>query len=291
MTISGLYGFLVGEALLARRAIGVTDARPPSPDGIYGADSPGDPIVVVVLGDSAAVGYGMERADATPPAMVGIGLAHVLDAQVDVRSLAVVGAKASDLDAQIDLIGDVRPDLAVIIVGTNDVTHQVSPRTSANQLGRVVERLVDLGTEVVVGTCPDLGTIQPIKQPLRSVARSLSRTLARRQTVAVVEAGGRAVSLGGLLGVLFMAERDAMFGVDRFHPSERGYANMVSVLVPALAASWREHERTAAYAGPLRDVMSLDEAAAEAAQNAGTQVVQETGQGRSWATVLRRRRH
>ncbi len=290
MTLSGLYGFLVGEALLARRAIGVTDDRPPSPDGIYGADLPGDPIVVVVLGDSAAVGYGMERADATPPAMIGIGLAHVLDAQVDVRSLAVVGAKASDLDAQIDLIGDVRPDLAVIIVGTNDVTHQVSTRTSAHQLGRAVKRLADLGTEVVVGTCPDLGTIQPIKQPLRAVARTLSRTLARRQTVAVVEAGGRTVSLGSLLGVLFMAERDVMFGVDRFHPSERGYANMVSVMVPALAASWREHARTAAYAGPPRDVMSLDEAAAEASQNAGTQVVQENGQGRSWATVLRRRR-
>ncbi|MGJ9421230.1 SGNH/GDSL hydrolase family protein [Aeromicrobium sp. CF3.5] len=290
VTLSGLYGFLVGEALLARRAIGMTDARPPSPDGLYGADLPGSPIQVLVLGDSAAVGYGMERADATPSAMIGIGLAHVLDAQIDVRCRAVVGAKASDLNAQIDQVGDFRPDLAVIIIGTNDVTHQVSPRTSANHLGRAVGRLVDLGTEVVVGTCPDLGTVQPIMQPLRTVARSLSRTLARRQTVAVVEAGGRAVSLGGLLGVLFMAERDVMFGVDRFHPSETGYANMVSVLVPALAASWREHERTAAYAGPPRDVMSLDEAASEASQNAGTQVVQETGQGRSWATVLRRRR-
>ncbi len=290
VTLSGLYGFLVGEALLARRAIGITDARPPSPDGLYGVDLPGAPIRVLVLGDSAAVGYGMERADATPSAMIGIGLAHVLDAQIDVRCHAVVGAKASDLDSQIDRINDFKPDLAAIIIGTNDVTHQVSPRTSANHLGRAVARLTHLGTEVVVGTCPDLGTVQPIKQPLRTVARSLSRTLARRQTVAVVESGGRAVSLGSLLGILFMAERDVMFGVDRFHPSETGYANMVSVLVPALAASWREHARTAAYAGPPRDVMSLDEAAAEASQHAGTQVVQETGQGRSWATVLRRRR-
>lgn len=290
VTVSGLYGFLIGEALLARRAIGVTDDRPPSPDGNYGADLPGDPTTIVVLGDSAAVGYGMERADATPSAMIGTGLAHVLGLQVHVRCLAVVGAKASDLDAQIDLIGDMAPDLAVIIIGTNDVTHQVSTRTSARQLGRAVARLADQGTEVVVGTCPDLGTIQPIKQPLRTIARTLSRTLAMRQTIATVEAGGRAVSLGSLLGVLFMAERDVMFGVDRFHPSETGYANMVSVLVPALAASWREHARSAAYAGPPRDVMSLDDAASEASQNAGTQVVQEDGQGRTWATVLRRRR-
>lgn len=290
VTLSGLYGFLLGEALLARRAIGVTDDRPPSPDGLYGADLPGDPTSVLVFGDSAAVGYGMERADATPSAMIGTGLAHVLGVQVDVRCVAVVGARSSDLAAQIDLIGDTVPDLAVIIIGTNDVTHQVSPRTSARQLGRAVAHLVGQGTEVVVGTCPDLGTIQPIKQPLRTIARNLSRTLAQRQTVAVVEAGGRAVSLGSLLGVLFTAERDVMFGVDRFHPSETGYANMASVLVSALAASWREHARTASYAGPPRDVMSLDEAAAEASQNPGTQVVHETGQGRSWATVLRRRR-
>ena len=38
-TLSGFYGFLVGEAILARRAIGTTDERPPSPDGIYGDET------------------------------------------------------------------------------------------------------------------------------------------------------------------------------------------------------------------------------------------------------------
>lgn len=292
LTLSGLYGFLVGEALLARRAIGPADSRPPSPDGVYGADLPGRAIRCLVLGDSAAVGYGMERADATPAAMIGIGLSHVLDAQVEVQSLAVVGARASDLDAQIDRLDGYTPDVTVIVVGTNDVTHQVPPHVSARHLGAAVRRLVALGSEVVVGTCPDLGTVQPIMQPLRAVARRVSRILARKQTIAVVEAGGRAVSLGNLLGVLFMEKRDVMFGVDSFHPSETGYANMVSVLIPAIAASVREREReqSVAYAGQPRDVMSLDDAAAEAVQHAGTQVVHEQGQGRRWATVLRRRR-
>lgn len=289
LTLSGLYGFLVGEALLARRAIGVTDARPPSADGVYG-DGSRRVLRCLVIGDSAAVGYGMDRADATPPAMIGIGLSHVLGTQVEVRCLAVVGAQTADLGAQIDRAGDFEPDVTVIVIGTNDVTHQVPPRVSARQLAAVVRRLVAMGSEVVVGTCPDLGTVQPIKQPLRTVARSLSRVLARRQTVAVVESGGRAVSLGSLLGVLFMEKRDVMFGVDSFHPSETGYANMVSVLIPAMAASMRERERTAAYSGQPRDVMSLDEAASEAVQHAGTQVVQSDGQGRRWATVLRRRR-
>lgn len=295
-TVSGFYGFLIGEAMLARRAIGTTDARPPSPDGVYGDDLPGETIRVLVLGDSAAVGYGMTVADATPSGMIGIGLSHVMDAPVEVRCRAVVGAQTSELPAQIDPELDWEPHVAVIIVGTNDVTHQVPPATSARLLAEAVRRLVSSGCEVVVGTTPDLGSVRPIMQPLRTVAQRWSRNLARKQTIAVVGAGGRAVSLGDLLGNLFTENRDIMFGLDRFHPSETGYANMVSVLVPAVAASLREKARLLAYASypttePPRDLMSVHAAAAEASEHAGTQVVQDAGQGGGrWATVLRRRR-
>jgi lysophospholipase L1-like esterase len=295
-TVSTFYGFLIGEAMLARRAIGTTDDRPPSPDGVYGDDHPGEPVRLLVLGDSAAVGYGMDTAEATPPAMLGLGLAHVTGAPVEVRSRAVVGARTADVMAQIDQEIDWEPHVAVIVIGTNDVTNRVAPATSARQLGDVVRRLVDAGCEVVVGTTPDLGSIRPIMQPLRAVAQRWSRNLARQQTIAVVGAGGRAVSLADLLGNLFVENRDIMFGTDRFHPSETGYANMVSVLVPAVAASLREKARTLAYASyptteAPRDLMSVREAAAEAAEHAGTQVVQDSGQGGGrWATVLRRRR-
>jgi lysophospholipase L1-like esterase len=295
-TVSGFYGFLIGEAILARRAIGTTDERPPSPDGVYGADLPGATIRVLVIGDSAAVGYGMTTADATPSGMIGIGLSHVMDAPVEVRCRAVVGAQTSELPEQIDLELDWEPHVAVIIVGTNDVTHQVAPSTSARLLAESVRRLVAADCEVVVGPTPDLGSVRPIMQPLRTVAQRWSRQLARKQTIAVVGAGGRAVSLGDLLGNLFTENRDIMFGLDRFHPSETGYANMVSVLVPAVVASLREKARSYAYtsfvpAEKPRDLMSVREAAAEAAENPGTQVVQESSHGGGrWATVLRRRR-
>jgi lysophospholipase L1-like esterase len=294
-TLSGAYGFLIGEALMARRAIGTTQERPPSPDGVYGDDLPGQPIRVLVIGDSAAVGYGMKRADATPAGMIGIGLTHLMDAPVEVRMRAVVGAQTSDLMGQIEQVGDWTPDVTVIVVGTNDVTHQVPPSSSARQLGDVVRHLIDAGSEVVVGTAPDLGSVRPIKQPLRAVAQQWSRRLARLQTIAVVEAGGRAVSLGSLLGPLFTENRDLMFGVDRFHPSETGYANMVSVLIPGVAASLRERTLATELAGYApdrtpRNLMSVRDAAAEAAQNPGTEVVQDKAQGGGrWANVLRRR--
>ncbi|MGA9103061.1 SGNH/GDSL hydrolase family protein [Aeromicrobium sp.] len=290
--VTGYYGVLFGESLLARKAIGMSDDRPPSADGVYGDDLPGRPIRCILLGDSALVGYGMDSANDTPPALIGLGLSHVLDTPVDVHSMAVVGAKTSDLHEQVNRGLVHKPDIAVIVVGTNDVTHRlVASPPSARQLGATVRRLVAAGCEVVVGTCPDLGTIRPLPQPLRWVARRRSRDLARRQMVAVVAAGGRGVSLGDLLGPVFDEKYDLMFGADRFHPSATGYANMASVLVPSMVAAMRERavevqSVTQIHAEPTSDLMSLDQAADRAGRQSGTEVSQ---QGR-WATVLRRRR-
>jgi hypothetical protein len=143
--------------------------------------------------------------------------------------------------------------------------------------------LLDANCDVVVGTVPDLGTIRPIPQPLRAYARWQGRNLARAQTVAVVSAGGRAVSLGDLLGPVFSATPDIMFGSDQFHPSAKGYANMVSVLVPSIAAAIREPEEQETVPATT---MPLEHAAAVAELHVGTEVRPE---GRR-AAIQRRRK-
>ncbi|MFD1860776.1 SGNH/GDSL hydrolase family protein [Aeromicrobium camelliae] len=283
--ISGAYGLLMGEVLLARRRIGTTDEVPPLADGVYGVDFPGTPVKVLVMGDSTAVGYGMKRADQTPPALIGLGLSHLFDAPVDVRSVAKVGARSSHLAGQLEAAADHQPDLAIILVGANDVTHQVSPGRATRFLSETIARLRAEGAEVVVGTCPDLGTVKQLPQPLRWVAQLLSRQMARAQTVASVKAGARVVSLADLLGPLFVSKGDALFGEDRFHPSAMGYATMASFLNAAAAAAWRERAHQG-YAGTPRDYMTVTDAAVEASEHGGTQVVPD---GR-WASVLRRRR-
>ena len=50
---------------------------------------------------------------------------------------------------------------------SNDVTHRVHPSTAVRHLDQAVRRLRDMGAEVVVRTCPDLGTVEPVPQPLR----------------------------------------------------------------------------------------------------------------------------
>ena len=149
------------------------------------------------------------------------------------------GAVSADLGRQVanvlDSVG--RPDAAVLLIGANDVTHRIDKSIAVRHLEAAVTRLRDAGAVVVVGTCPDLGAVQPIAQPLRALARRWSRDLAAAQTVAVVEAGGHTVSLGDLLGPEFAQRPTEMFSPDRFHPSPAGYARAAAALLPTLCSA------------------------------------------------------
>ena len=163
---AGLYGLLRAEAKLARRAIGETQGEPPDASGWYGRGRPGPAIRVALLGDSSAAGYGVERVVETPGALLGSGIAVRAHRRVHLRDFAFVGARSSDLVGQIDRALPTEPQLAVILIGANDVTHSVLPSQSVRHLSEAVRRLRDAGVEVVVGTCPDLGTVTPIPPPL-----------------------------------------------------------------------------------------------------------------------------
>ncbi len=227
------WGLVEAEARLARSTIGEPRGRAPQATGSWGRSRPGAPALhLAVLGDSSAAGLGCARPEHTPGALLAGGLARELDRRVELDVLAVVGARSADLDAQVAR-ALVRPvSLAVVLVGANDVTSRVPPAAAARDLARAVTTLQAAGARVVVGTCPDLGTVQPLWQPLRSVAAVLSRRMARAQTVAVVEAGGTTVSLGDLLGPEFTASAH-LWSADRFHPSAEGYARVAAVLLPA----------------------------------------------------------
>ena len=232
-----LYVVLRAQAGLARKAIGTLDTHVPDSSGWYGRSRPGPAIKIALLGDSSAAGYGVRAVEETPGAWLGSGVSERAERRVNVREYAVVGAQSSNLDAQISAALLLEPDVAVILIGANDVTHSVLPAVSVRHLSAAVRRLVEAGVAVVVGTCPDLGTISPIPIPLRQVARTWSRKLAAAQTVAVVEAGGRTVSLGSVLGPEFAAAPALLFGPDQFHPSAAGYEALARTMVPSILAA------------------------------------------------------
>jgi len=243
VALAGTRALLQRQAAVARRRIGkplgedAIDA-----DRVWRRSRGGDPLELLVLGDSIAAGLGALRRKETLDARVAKGLAKGLAKRlqrpVRLRTAAVVGAETSMLAAQLGgLPPAYRPDVAVIVVGGNDVTHRVPVRVSIAHLEAAIGRLRTLGAEVVVGTCPDLGALRPVPQPLRALGGQQSRRLATAQAAAALRLGARPVSLRRAVGHLFVSRPDEMFSVDRFHPSALGYRRTAEALLPAVVAA------------------------------------------------------
>jgi lysophospholipase L1-like esterase len=295
---AALLGLLRAQAHSARRRVEARAAKedPPSGNGVYGSGR-GKPVVFTVLGDSSAVGLGVERAAETPGVLIAAALAELAERPVRLVRLAVSGAVAADLADQVDKALAERPAIAVIMIGANDVTSRTRPSVSVRHLADAVTRLVEAGCEVVVGTCPDLGTIRPIGVPLRLLARRWSRQLAAAQTIAVVAAGGRTVSLGSVLGPTFASDR-TLFSSDEFHPSAAGYAAAAAVMLRSVADAlgvWPDAADRGLRTLRRDTVRPVAKAAARAASRPGTEVQatevrgSDTGPRGPWA--LLRRRH
>jgi lysophospholipase L1-like esterase len=294
---AALVTLLREEARAARRRVTARTAKadPPTGNGIYGRGR-GKPLVLAVLGDSSAVGLGVEHPGETPGVLIAAALAELAERPVRLVKFAKSGAVSRDLAAQVEQALPEHPDVAVIMIGANDVTSRARPAESVRALAEAVRALIAVDCQVVVGTCPDLGTIRPIAQPLRLLARRWSRQLAAAQTIAVVAEGGRTVSLGSVLGPSFATDH-TLFSNDEFHPSAAGYASAAASLLPSVADAIGVWPAAADRGLRLRrdTVRPVAQAAARAAGRPGTEVQPtevrgaESGPRGPWARLRRRR--
>ena len=85
---------------------------------------------LAVLGDSIAYGVGAARLAETlgPRLVAGLGAAGV---GAEHRVFAVPGAVSTDLEAQVERVRAWRPQLVVVVIGANDLTHLVPPERAA----------------------------------------------------------------------------------------------------------------------------------------------------------------
>lgn len=209
-------------------------------DRTYGKEL-GNPVDLVLLGDSIAAGLGAESPRRTLGGHLAKRISRRTGRAVRLRTAARVGAETSMLAGQIAALPhDYRPDVAVIVVGGNDVTHRVRLADSRLQLADAVTALQERGAAVVIGTCPDLAALRALPQPLRTLASLLSRQLASVQRQVAVDLGAHAVSLATVVGPFFATQPDEMFSVDRFHPSGAGYRRTAKALLPSVLAALGE---------------------------------------------------
>jgi lysophospholipase L1-like esterase len=188
-----------------------------------------------VLGDSIAAGVGCPRADQ------GIGhlLARELRAtgrDVELVVHAVPGARSADLAPQVRAATAAGVDLALIVIGANDLTTFTPPEVGAALLGEAVAGLRAADARVVVVTAPDLGILSRVPQVYRAFVSQVSGLYARAQSDAVAAAGGTVATVGAELHPRFTAD-PGLFSADRFHPSPAGYQVIASALTSWILAA------------------------------------------------------
>ena len=193
------------------------------------------PLHLAVLGDSIAYGQGAFR----PADSVGARLAAELTASgtpTEVQIFAVPGARSEALADQVRRAAAWEPDLAVIIVGANDLTHFVPPQQAAARLGEAVRALSSGGTHVVVAPAPDLSIVPWVPQQARALVQAGSAVLRQAQSRAALREGARVADVEGTTAARFASD-PALFSADRFHPSSAGYAVIAAALAPAVRAA------------------------------------------------------
>ncbi|HET6705733.1 SGNH/GDSL hydrolase family protein [Amycolatopsis sp.] len=193
------------------------------------------PLRFCVLGDSLAAGVGSSREDDT----LGRRLTRRLrDAGhvVRLRNFGVPGARSADLARQVGVALGEGVDLALIVIGANDLAGFVAPAVGARQLHDAVTRLVRAGARVIVVPAPDLGIVARVPGPYRQLVSAASGHYARAQAEAAVRAGGAVATAGPELAARFAAD-PTLFSGDRFHPSSAGYAVIADGLAPHVLAA------------------------------------------------------
>jgi lysophospholipase L1-like esterase len=213
--------------------------------------APGWKLSFAVLGDSIAFGQGASA----PAHTAAARLAADLDGQgiaTEMRVFAVPGARSADLAAQVRRAQEWPPNLALIIIGANDLTRLIPPEQAAAQLGDAVRRLRAAGAEVVVAPAPDLSVVPWVPPHMRAMVQAGSAALHDAQTRAALAAGGRVADIGMTSAGGFAADPD-LFSADRFHPSSAGYAVITDALAPTVrAAATAAYDRLETHPGTPR---------------------------------------
>lgn len=208
---AALHRGVVGIALL----LGGTSVRA---QGTNQAPTPSRPLRLLMLGDSITAGYGLPAADALP-----VRLQEALRARgrnVTVINAGVSGDTTAGGRARLDWSLAERPDAVIVALGGNDVLRGIDPRATRANLTTILDRLRDRGLPAMLA-----GMLSP---------PNLGADYARELDAVFRDLGGRE----GVVSYAFLLEgvatNPAMNQPDRIHPNQRGVAELVRRMLPAV---------------------------------------------------------
>jgi lysophospholipase L1-like esterase len=203
--------------------------------------SVGRALTYVVMGDSTAAGRGGDYGKG-----IAVSTARELarTRRVSLVNLGVSGARTRDVArVQLEAAERLRPDVVLLSVGSNDVTHWTPIRAMKAALFEIVDGLKasNRSAAIVVTGSAQIGSPPCVPWLLRPLARWRTATVNRMFKSVARERGLAFAPIAEETGPLFARDR-SLFAEDRFHPNDRGYAAWIPVLNRALA---RALERSA----------------------------------------------
>jgi lysophospholipase L1-like esterase len=202
------------------------------------------PLRLLVLGDSIAYGTGALRTEDT----LGRRLSAELTADgfdVDLRVLAVPGAVSGDLAAQVRRAESFDADLAVVVIGANDLARFVPAEQAAGALAAAVTALRARGADVVAVPAPDMSMVPFVPPAFRPLVQAACTQLQQRQAAVVEAAGGSVAGVAAEVARAFAAD-PAMFSADEGWNRSAGYARIAAAVAPSVLAAARARREDAA---------------------------------------------
>ena len=140
----------------------------PEPEGSRtGREGTGDNFKLLVLGDSAAAGVGVDHQDMALSGQLVSLLKH--EFHLDWELIATTGATTADVLALIPTIKQQAYDAIIVSLGVNDITSGVTRKQWQRQQEVLVQELLTrfATNKIIISQVPPMGSFEALPQPLR----------------------------------------------------------------------------------------------------------------------------
>jgi lysophospholipase L1-like esterase len=190
----------------------------------------------LVMGDSASAGQG---ADYEKGIAMQTSLNLASKYSVSLTNLSQSGATTQDLiSKQLNQATKLKPDLVLISISANDLTHFTSTKTLKKNLQIIIEQLIKsrCDVKIVLTGTPDMGSVARFLQPLRWLAGYQTKVQNQIFDQVIQEYNLTLAPIAKDTGTAFRADH-SLFAEDKFHPNEKGYALWSAVINQAIEKS------------------------------------------------------
>lgn len=193
----------------------------------------GAPITYLVMGDSTSIGQGTDYAHSIAMASADHLAAHH---SVQFLNIGLSGATAASVvKEQLAKAVQYKPDIVLLAVGANDVTHSTSYSAVQQSIGKITDALITANcvTKIVLTGAPAVGSAPRFPFPVKQILAHRVTQMNTHIEQVVADKQLTLAPIAARTGAAFL-HNPRLFAQDKFHPNTEGYALWIPVVNQAL---------------------------------------------------------